>query len=367
MLPLRIAAELLRLTRDRLPSRSSVPRDLRSVTAAWLSGVLGSRVDAIERIDSTVGTTQRARFRLEGDGAPGSVFVKLAPRAPATRAFVNMMALGLNEVGFYRRIRPGLPIEAPGVHATAADPSLGRFVLVLEDLAARGCRFADVRETPTLDQAQAVVTALARLHAHFWESPRFAADLTWVTAHAGDPNAKLVGGLLRVALRRLARAHPDLVPRGAIMFVDRRDEIESALGAGPVTLLHGDPHFGNLYFDGDVPGFLDWQVVRRGSGLRDLAYFVVLSLDEALRTANERDLLGRYLEELRARGAVAPTFDAAWERYRVEAFYPWTAAAFTAGMGGFQAAEIATAGLRRATAALGDLDTVRAVERRLER
>lgn len=356
-LAIRVAAELARLTRDRVRRNGTIPRTMADLDVAWLSESLGGTVRSCERVAVTAGTTARARIRLDGDGVPPSVFVKLAPTALATRAFVDVMGLGATEVRFYREIAPDLPVAVPRAYAACADPATGRFVLLLEDLAARGCRFGDVARAAGADDAAAVVGALARLHAAFWNSPRFGRDLSWVASHAADPNNAVIRPLVRGALRRVARTHAGLIPPGARGLIDRRDDLERTLADGPITLLHGDPHLGNLYFDADGPGFLDWQVVRKGSGLRDLAYFLVLSLDGETRRAHQADFVKEYLREL---GAAAPSFDEAWLRYRLETAYAWIAAVVTTGLGGLQAAEVAATGLRRAAAALVELETVAA-------
>ena len=75
---------------------------------------------------------------------PPSAFVKMAPAAAATRLFVNLTDLGADEIGFYRDVRPTLEIEAPLALGSAIDPASKRFVLVLEDLTARGATFGEV-------------------------------------------------------------------------------------------------------------------------------------------------------------------------------------------------------------------------------
>ncbi len=57
--------------------------------------------------------------------------------------------------------------------------------------------------------------------------------------------------------------------------------------------------------------------------------------------------------------------DELWERYRQSALYAYVAALITAGMGGMQDEGIALEGLRRAVAALEDLDTVAVLKKSL--
>jgi aminoglycoside phosphotransferase (APT) family kinase protein len=122
--------------------------------------------------------------------------------------------------------------------------------------------------------------------------------------------------------------------------------------------MHGDAHPGNVYFCNGEAGLLDWQAVRRGHPGRELAYTLVTCMTTADRKASERDLLDDYRRALAAAGGPELDSDALWDRYRQGAMYPYVAALITAGMGGMQDEDIALEGLRRAVAALDDLDTV---------
>ncbi len=58
--------------------------------------------------------------------------------------------------------------------------------------------------------------------------------------------------------------------------------------SGPRTLVHGDPHIGNLFVDvrdGDRTGFLDWAFLGRSPGLRDVAYVICNSIPGHVRAA----------------------------------------------------------------------------------
>ena len=363
---LRILRETARIRRDRT-GRSDLPRDLSEVDARWLAHVLGADVRTVEFVGENSGTTTRARLRVTGgNGAlPPTLFLKLAPTERRTRLFVNLMGLGRQEVAFYRQVQPTVPVAAPRCHAAVFDPSLGRFALVLEDLEARGCRFGDITKPCSADDAHGVVTALARMHAAFWDSPRFTSDLAWVHSQPDDPNAGLVARLIKRSLKQVDEAHADLVPadvrRQGRAVVERRPVLDARLGRGPLTLLHGDTHVGNMAFDSAGPVFFDWQVLRKGPGLRDVAYFMVTSLPVETRRQYEQDLLRAYLDGLGA-GGVDLSFDDAWLRYRLHAVDPWIASVVTVAAGGLQAAHIARLGLERSLAALHDLDTFAAVD-----
>lgn len=341
-----VARELVRFGVDRMPLRRSLPRHLRDVDAALLSRVLGRRVDAVEQLGGTDGTTARGRYRLKGDDLPGTVFVKMAASAAVPRFFANVASLGANEVRFYRDVRPALDLEAPMVHGVDHDVVTGRFVLVLEDLEARGCTFGDAREAWDVDRAAAALETLAAVHS--------VAAPNWVRTNSGDPMLPLVSRSLGPLARKVAKTDPGLVPPGAAGILSGYTALARRLDQGPQTLLHGDPHPGNVYVTDGRVGLLDWQVVRRGHPLRDVTYLLVLALSPETRRAHERSLLDHY-------SALNPGLVDSWRTYRQMAAYPYVAMTFTAGLGGLQPDSVAREGLRRAVAAIEDLETVQAL------
>jgi aminoglycoside phosphotransferase (APT) family kinase protein len=356
--------EVLRLAYDRFQRNGAVPRRASGLDAAYLSSLLDTRVTSVEVLGGSEGTTDRVRLALTGDGVPDTVFVKTAPAAPVARLFGNLAGLGGDEVRFYRAIRPVLDLEAPACVAAAHDPRSRRFVLVLEDLEERGCTFPDVLQPFTLDQATAVLDTLAALHGRLHEQRAGtsadaapAIDRSWIRANGRDPLLAAFAPAIRRAGDRLARDHPDVVPAdGRALLADYRG-IAGRLDAGPQTVLHGDPHPGNCYFDGSRAGLLDWQVVRRGNPLRDVTYFLVLGLTPELRREHQRALLDHYADALAAAGGPPLDADTMWTTYRRMAAYPYAAATFTAGLGGLQAKAIALEGVRRSALAITDLET----------
>jgi hypothetical protein len=87
-------------------------------------------------------------------------------------------------------------------------------------------------------------------------------------------------------------------------------------------------------------------------------------LEPEMRRAAERDLIGRYLDGLRARGVTdVPDFDTAFDRYRLFAAEAWDATAMTINWPGLQEQQNADAAFRRACAAVEDLDTAARMNR----
>ncbi len=131
-------------------------------------------------------------------------------------------------------------------------------------------------------------------------------------------------------------------------------------------MIHGDAHIGNLFFDRGRTGFLDWGMIVVSTPLRDVGYFLQMCLSVEDRRREEQRLLRHYLEAFRALGGLAIDFDEAFERYRIQAAYlaPASCQVVTLPADATPARRrFAAAFLRRAEAAIEDLEACAAVRR----
>ncbi len=358
----------------------AIPGDVAAVTPAWLTRALqpcaeGVVVSGVDSSGFESGTTARARLalRFEGPGQradlPSAMFVKLAPLDLRTRLFVGLLGLGRSEVAFYRTVRQGLPVRAPRVYFAAAARRGTRFVLLLEDLAASGCHFADLTSPCDFERASDVMRAFAKLHGAYWESPRLHGDFDRQRGAPTGPLFRIGRFLSDVSVRRAFERFGELVPdalQAAAGFVsERRLALEALWARPPLTLIHGDAHLGNLFFDGPEVGLLDWQVVQRGQGLRDVTYFLTNSLSIETRRARGEELIRVYLAALAEAGAPPVRFSLAWEQHRLHALYTWISAIVTAAAATLQRESIVRAGLERSSAAVMDLDSLGALRGRV--
>ncbi len=342
-----------------------LPLDVEDLTPPFFSGALQVEVERAELLDHHSGTTGRARFGLRGEpGVPASVFVKLAPFDDRQRAFVTSEGMGVAEARFYRDLAVEMPVRVPRVWF--ADTDDDRYVMVLEDLEATGCRFPTPKDDDITARGRDIVEQLAALHAQFWESPRFevGGDLAWL-ARRGTGDTGGGATFVRMAVDALGDRLDETFHRIADVYLARAPEIVALWNTEPRTLVHGDPHLGNLFVDtagGGRTGFLDWAMIGRSPGLRDVAYVVCNSIPSAVRAAHERAWIARYCELLGASGITLSTDDA-WQQYRLFAVYSWVSATSTAGMGSkWQPLHIGLGGTRRATAACADLQCVELLE-----
>jgi Phosphotransferase enzyme family len=348
-----------RIATDAVVSRvRALPRTIGDLDAAYLSQLMGHSVTSMSVIGGDAGTSSRARLALTGDGVPASVFVKMAAETIATRLMGELGRLAETETRFYSQLSPRLT-GVPTSYGAAFDSLTGRYVLVLEDLAAAQCDFPDTLHPLDKDQAGLIVELLAKLHGTFWGRVP-----VWLYTASADSASMLTGPLLKTSARRIAERTDIPVDKGRFIN-DNYRAVARLIDTPPHTVMHGDAHPGNVYFRNGDAGLLDWQAVRRGHPSRELAYTLVTSMTTADRQACERDLLDDYRRALAAAGGPDLDRDELWVRYRQGALYAYVAALITAALGGMQDEGIAMQGLRHAVAALDDLDTVTVLKRSL--
>jgi hypothetical protein len=344
------------------------PRDLdRGWAQRVLDGVApGVAVLSVEAVAAEVGTTTRARLVVDHDGPddlPRRWFVKLPSGSWKARAITALPRLPQTEVRFYAEVARRL--SAPRPRALAAASRFGRgYTLVIEDVTETGARPGRSGEAVGAEDAAGVVELLADVHAALWEDAALDGELAWLAG----PVRRLEDGLgtalavplMRRGLARAGDAVPDALRAPAIAYARRRRRAMELLADGPRTLIHHDPHPGNLYWRADgSPGLLDWQLVRVGEGVGDLAYFLATALAPEVRREAQGELLAHYGDALRARG-VTPREDLE-ERLRAHLTYAFEAMVVTLAVGDLMEDAVAEEMVRRTAAAVADADAFGAV------
>lgn len=282
------------------------PTDPRSVTAGWLSEVLGGDVRecSFEQIGIGVGILGRVyRVHLIGTGVPASVVVKLPTLDEGGAAFCEDMALYQREVRFYQQVGLANPLPPARPYFAALDPATDDFILVLEDLGRLrvddqlvGCPPAD---------AGVVVDAIAAHHAHWWASDRFT-SMAWLRSFKDPPYPDVIAANFAASWPAVLDRFGDHLSGSMRAFGERFPSMvnwyASEITRPPVTFLHGDLRLDQLFFAvdrGDPPvTALDWQISTQGRGAHDLAYFLSQSLTTESRRACEAGLIERYADRL---------------------------------------------------------------------
>jgi hypothetical protein len=343
----------------------SLPVDADGLTPEFLSEALGTDVTAVEVLDHAFATNQRARIGLTyatPDTGPPSLFVKLAPIDPAHREMIGATGMGVREAQFYSDVAPTANVLVPACSFAAAEGD--RFVLLLEDLSVRGCRFASNGEWGIpADSAAEAFEDLARFHARFEDGAARDRVAPWLVSERPSMS-EATSGLMRWVLDENAGKLSENYTAIGELYVEHHAWFDHLWHAGPQTYIHGDTHIGNVFLDGSRVGFLDWGLSRVSTHLRDVSYFLTMSVDIEARRAHGRELLQGYLDALRAEGGVDISFDDAWAAHRLHASYT-VVATFLAYMPSYAASDGVALGdalLARSDAALADLDVVEAVK-----
>lgn len=346
----------------------TVPKDWDEITPEWMTAALSDRcpdaqVEAVTVALRDDGTNRRARLALtySGGTGPASVFVKAAD--PAHKDLIRRTSGMFHEPRLFQS-GVELPLEHPVVYAALIDEADYDFVLVMEDLTARGADTRDATRPMTVEQAATGVRGLGRMHGRFWgdgvtEQPA----LGWLEPFM--PWDGMQAAPLPEALNRLGENAPAEVMSLTIdgLIEDIWKPFIRSLTISPQTLLHGDPHIGNTYLlpSGEV-GFLDWQVARRGNWSLDLGYFLQGALTIEDRRRGERELLEEYRGALGLPADEMPSADEIWLRYRASVAHGFALWLCTASAGElWQRPDIAIALAQRYSAAYADLDAAAAI------
>jgi hypothetical protein len=343
-------------------SVDTIPADASDLTPAWLSAVLGAEVVGVEVLDQAFATNQRVRIALEyaEEGAgPASLFGKLAPVDPAHRAMIGSTGMAEREAEFYADVAPVIDLRVPRPYfAATGDGDV--FTLLLEDLSVIGCAFSDGEWGVTADAAAPALEELARFHARFADAAERADVAPWLARPEPDMD---ITPLLRMVLDQNGNAVSAAYTAVGELYIQHRNRIHEIWNAGPQTFIHGDTHIGNVFLDAGRVGFHDWGLARVSTPLRDVSYFLTMSVDPDERRKAERHLLRGYLDALRAAGGPEIGFDEAWSVHRVQAGYT-VVATFLAFMPSYAGADGQGLGkdlLRRSQLALEDLEVVDAM------
>ena len=195
-------------------------------------------------------------------------------RSPAEPGSIpDVLGMFASEVRFYEQVAPALAgvVRVPTCSvATLADD--GSTHLVLEDLTGLA---------PGGDPS-AIAGAVRRLHDAFAGAPVG----RWPWLRRPGTAAELIASLYDRTWATVLSPRPDLPPEvrwlgdvlvGKVALAERLEGL-----AGPPVLCHGDPSARNVFTadDGEIV-FVDWEDVRSASGVVDLAWLLVSSVEPA--------------------------------------------------------------------------------------
>jgi hypothetical protein len=311
-----------------------VPRTLADLMSpAWLTSALSPRFPGIRITRVTPGpvvsrVSTNARFLIECEaGVPRGLPPNLCGKGYFSGEGWPARHVGAFEVSFYRDLAARTGVRTLRSVYADVDPATGHGVVITEDVVAQGATFLDATSTYTPALAAESLAELAKLHAATWGDPATGAA-SWLTprleSHLAQRGVKEIRGNFE---SDIGAGVPEGVRDAERLVEAYRTLTEQTRSASPWSVIHGDAHVGNLYLDSDGrPSFMDWQLVQRGPWYLDVGYHLASALTVEDRRRTEKDLVRHYLDELRAAGVEAPSWDDVWLGVRrgfLHGFYLW--------------------------------------------
>jgi len=297
-----------------------IPRTVEDLTPEWLSDALEEDVTAVSSTPLGVGAGLVGQlFKLDVTTAKGpkSVVAKLAAAGEESRFVATILNMYGREVGFYQELAHRTDISKPRCYFCDHDPATQDTILLLEDVSTRG-RMLDQVAGCSAEEAEPAIRTLARHHANFWDDATLG-EYSFLLRLCDEPYPGAVGMAYDGSWPRVQELFPDAITPAVRKLGDNFSERIPALFAklctGPLVLAHADWRLDNLFFadDGDVIA-VDWQLIDRSVGPRDLSYIVSQSMNIEGRVDCER-AFDTYIDALAANGVTADR-DWAWEMFR---------------------------------------------------
>jgi thiamine kinase-like enzyme len=318
-----------------------IVRSPQKLNRAWAQAVIAqhdaqAQVKQVNLAQLDVGTTTRVWLDVThtASALPQRWFIKLPSLAWQARLITALPRLLETEIRFYRELAQHTPLQSARCLSAQHRFAHGS-TLVLADVAEHSARAGQANDALTLTQAKTVLAQLAAHHAHFWQKTSTYPWLTDSVRQLEDSlGSALAVPLMRRALRLAGALVPQTLQQSALRYAQHRRKIQHFLHSAPHTLVHHDCHAGNLFWqNAHTVGFLDWQLVRAGEGISDVAYFLATALEPTLRQQHEIALIHYYAKCLQERGIILNTQELVL-RYRVHLTYALEAMLVTLAVGG---------------------------------
>jgi hypothetical protein len=277
------------------------------------------------RIDSVtpIGTGQMAesyRVKFCESGVDiNSVVVKVPSQNENSRGASRATRCYELETNFYANLREHVKVATPECLHVWYDAVSDDFVLVLEDIV--GATQGDQISGATIQQAEAAIDELVKLHSPLWGSEKLN-DFPWLPKHSVKSSAG-TRQLLETVFPGFAERFASTVSAEIISLGARLVEnYDGYIAAFPevLTVAHRDFRLDNLLFAETKRHFdikvVDWQTVGAMPGACDLGYFIGASFDVDARRDNEQTLVRRYCAGLQAEN-IGVDYQDIWAQYRL--------------------------------------------------
>ncbi len=337
----------------------------KQLTKTWAQNVLANHspnitVSAVNLISVDVGTTSRIHLEVSHDGTndlPRHWFIKLPSLTWQARAITALPRLLATEVYFYQNLIHQVPLDTAPLLMAASHFGIGS-TLVLADIRENGAQAGSAGQALSAEQAHAIISKLAEFHSRFWnqnqQNPPYQ-KLAGPIRHLENKLGSLFAvPLMKRGLKKAGEEVDKQLHQPAIAYAQQRKRIMDLLNQGSQTLIHRDCHPGNFFWKDNQPGFLDWQLVRFGESIADVAYLLATALEPETRREYEKPLIQHYCQSLNQHGIKEVNFETLWQRYQIHLCYPFEAMLITLAVGGMMELQSNLTMIRRSAAAVAD-------------
>ena len=310
-----------------------IPDQLEDIDISWLNLALADSFPGVQIAGFTVEknlevTNHHVHLQLdyhESAEAPSKMFCKFLPCEPERREKIANTHMGLREARFYKELAPTLAADMriPEIYCARFNVQDDSFVLLMESITASGCSISDGTQTVPLDSAARALEELGLLHLKFQDAGVRGREIPWLTEQLfnGGHRNKYAPTMIADGLKN----HRDKLSAGFIelseIYLKSTQVLHDHWAKGPKTLIHGDVHIGNLFDDHGHVGFLDWGIISVGTPIRDLSYFLIMSLSTEDRRKHQTHLIKHYLDVINSNGGFSIDFDDAWRGHQLHAAY----------------------------------------------
>ena len=309
-------------------AKIKIPKCPDEITNEWLTDVQrgSGRLEAafvvnhsIKPLAIGIGSANIVRITLEydfpEDGALSSMIAKFVsiqkiPHAEKLKDFYD------REVKFYKHLGSNSGISTPQCLYAEIDKQSGDSLLLMEDMSK--CRVGDL--SGKLEDVEIAIKNIARFHAKWWNCNQLS-KLPWgiLFSSASGKNEGLFKTFLD-SLLQVKKIYGNKIPETFCLVADRLQNIEvSIFTDDSQTLVHGDYHPGNIFFQSNNEGrfaVFDWEAVHNGCAGEDLVRIITLGLTQEQRELYQNSLVKLYHKILLENVSIEYSLDQCWDNFR---------------------------------------------------
>ena len=291
---------------------ASFPTKIEDISKEWIAGIFELEPEAFTSFEIEVPGERRGygseigflRMTTNTSDVPSTLVVKVPRTDPAAAEVIRRFGSFRREAEFYKSIAPKTPTRTPKLYAVEYDEESGDAIIVLEDCS-RMYKIPN-QHIGWVEQLTEIVSAAARLHAHWWNRETEIARFESVMR----PGEEYWQSLARRTGEGWARwldspwiehAPASLIPSCRSLVERSEPFMTTCWPTTDLTLCHGDINGANLFHDPENPQdpivVIDWTSCHLGRGAHDIAY-LLSQLPIGFRRSEEVDLVSRYHEVL---------------------------------------------------------------------